>query len=66
MIVDEEYLEMMKKLLMTDININVAAADDDRDQTILQIIADEEHLEMMKRLLIINIDVNITAAADYD
>jgi len=31
MIIKEEHLEMMKKLLTTDININVAAAADDHD-----------------------------------
>jgi len=30
-IADEEHLEMMKRLLMTNVDINVAAADDDHD-----------------------------------
>jgi len=31
MIADEKHLEMMKRLLMIDININIAVADNDDD-----------------------------------
>jgi len=31
MIADEKHLEMMKRLLMTNININIAVADNDDD-----------------------------------
>jgi hypothetical protein len=51
---------------MTNVNVNVITADDDHDQTTLQMIAEEKHLEMMKRLLMTNINVNIITAADYD
>ncbi len=63
-IVEEEHLEMMKRLLMININVNIIAAADDHDQTTLQMIIEEKHLEMMKRLLITDININVTAAAD--
>jgi hypothetical protein len=53
MIADEKHLEMMKRLLMTDININIA-------------VADEKHLEMMKRLLMTDININIAVADNND
>jgi len=45
---------------MTNVNVNIIAADDD-DQMMLQMIVNEKHFKMMKRLLVINIDVNVTS-----
>jgi len=63
-IAEREHLEMIKKLLMRNINVNIIITADDYDQTTLQMIADEEHLEIMKRLLMTNVDINVAAADD--
>jgi len=49
MIAEEKHLEMIKKLLTINIDVNVTAAADDRDRTTLQMIVEHETMMIVLR-----------------
>ena len=61
---EQEKLEIVKRLLTVNINVNNNSCDYN-DKTVLQAAIEEEYLKIIKRLLVIKANINTTAASNY-
>ncbi|MCJ1382729.1 hypothetical protein MMC17_005842, partial [Xylographa soralifera] len=62
---EEGHIEVVKKLLTAEADVNAAAAATDNGRTALQAAAEGGHIEVVEKLLAAKANVNAAAAANY-